>query len=148
MTYNSLIPLNFSQKTNYFAKPSKLLPSKLFVRKSYLILLWFSYLSRDTFKKVKLKVRVLKKKKTMLTLTKAPMAHKKSSKEQFFSSLHFFSVSYTLPFKNSNACLPVGSMNYYLKNVLKTLPFIETNLLFLKTSTLTTAFNDTNYFSY
>jgi len=57
---------------------------KIILKQSYLILTWVYYFSfLNTKKKNKIKISILPVKKKLFTLTKAPMAHKKNSKEQY-----------------------------------------------------------------
>lgn len=130
---------------------SDLISKKALIKQSYMLLIWFYYLSflelsRDN--KHRLKIFVLPVKRKTFTLTKAPMAHKTNSKEQYKFQFYKFKVTFPSFFKEDNA---VNSLNAGLLFVLiskKIFPQFETNLLFLKTYTFTFLLSDGTYFNY
>ena len=134
---------------------SNLSPShktKLLVKQSYLILTWFYFLTISTTLNKKdlnsLKFSCLPLKSKSYTLTKAPMAQKTRSKEQFHFKFYVFKVSVNTKLIHE----------YLLKSLDQTLlaflitksifPVFETNLLFLKNYTLNLRFFDNTFFNY
>ena len=126
--------------------------TKLLIKQSYLILTWFYYLTISTTLNKKdlnsLKFSCLPLKSKSYTLTKAPMAQKTRSKEQFNFKFYVFKVSVNTKLAN----------DYLLKSLDQTLlaflvmksvfPVFETNLLFLKSYTLNLRFLDNTFFNY
>jgi len=129
---------------------------RILLKKSYLILSWFYYLSLTSASKHPLftkktpkvfKLAVLPSKQNVYTLQKAPMAHKSSSQEQFLFKLYNFKFSVTLSL--TSALLPSSSSQaaYVLKLTKQIFPFFETNLLFLKYYKITYPFKDNSLFN-
>lgn len=126
-----------------------------FLKKSYLLLSWFHYLLSDRCNVTSfrlnnpevLKIAILPTKQNMYTLTKAPMAHKTNSKEQYLFKFYNFKLSINLkPYSNSaiNSC--VGGA--YVLNFTNTIfPVFETNLLFLKYYNINHPVSDVAFFS-
>ena len=121
---------------------------KLLLKQSYIILTWFFYLSFLNTKRGGIKVSALPRKATKFTLTKAPMAHKNWSKEQF--ELKFYNLKYThiSKFHDFNY---IGKLNNALHFSLLTktfFPKFETNLFFLKNFAVYYYFYDKKFYSY
>jgi len=122
---------------------------KLLLKQSYLLLTWFAYLARSSYQthnSTKLSKPVLSfkpTKKTIFTLTKAPMAHKTFSQEQFVFKFYQVSVRFSL---QAYTDLTVNQSIYLLLLLRKSIPITETNLLFLKRFTLTLTGSDTMFF--
>lgn len=131
------------------------LNNKILVKQSYILLTWFYYLSfTKAIDKLKqdtnaaLKISILPTKKKIFTTTKAPMAHKNWSKEQYKFQFYNFKIMFTSNLVEKNS---LNSLNSGLLFVLlgkKYFPFIETNVFFLKSSQFTCWVNDNNYFNY
>lgn len=124
---------------------------KILIKQSYILLTWFYYLSFLEKKKTtknKLQFFVLPLKKKIFTNTKAPMAHKNWSKEQYKFQFYIFRISFFTNFnEDSNIC----SVNQSLLFVLLTkqnFPQFETNLLFLKNVKFLFYFSDLPFFNY
>lgn len=111
-----------------------------FLKKSYLLLSWFHYVTSNrrytSSTRIKvpevLKIAILPSKRSMYTLTKAPMAHKTFSKEQYMFKFYNFKFSISLiPYEK----LTITSAQHgaFLMEFSDTnFPYFETNLLFLK----------------
>ena len=126
---------------------------RILMKKSYLILSWFSYLSStghsnkartSSYKAVKL--AILPARRKMYTLTKAPMAHKTNSKEQFL--LKFYNFKFSLNLSYCHTLIPTspaaGAHQFLLlQNIF---PVFETNLLLLKYYILRYPTKGTSYF--
>lgn len=126
-----------------------------FLKKSYLLLSWFHYLLSDrsnvTQSRLKnpevLKIAILPAKQNTYTLTKAPMAHKTNSKEQYLFRFYNFKFSINLkPYFHSAISSRVGGA--YILNLTNTIfPVFETNLLFLKYYKVNHPLRDIFFFS-
>lgn len=141
----SLTPTCFYKAPPLFNRTSNSLPSKLVLKKSYLLLLWLSYLNEQIGKKVKIKISVLKKNFKLLTFAKAPMAHKKNSKEQFKLLYYPFKVSFF--FKN-HILLKVWSTLHVTTIVKKNLNFFETNLFWARFFYSVVPLSDNYFYTY
>lgn len=138
---------------------------KIFLKNSYIILSWLFYLSALKQTQVKYKkfnVSSLPKKKTIFTQTKAPIAHKNWSKEQYKFSYYRFNFKIKGSFdefnKNSRVdidflstnSLKLGVSNVLLMLLLTKNNFIsfETNIFYLKNYNFLFSFKDFNFFNY
>ena len=106
-------------------------------KRSYLIFSWLHYLTvkgQSNTSCCKVSITMLPATQSFYTITKAPMAHKTRSKEQFiFKFYHFaitFKVNSLLMVSSNNAS--VGSLAYILMLTKQLFPVFETNLLYLK----------------
>lgn len=134
--------------------------SKILVKQSYVILVWVSYLSTGSLAVDKslpgFFIYPTKSYKT--TVTKAPMAHKTFSQEQYMVRYYSLSISFFTPLVNTPSALPISlgdhpltSVNkslYFLLFIITSLPYISTNLLILKRYSVSVYSSDTNYFSF
>ena len=126
---------------------------KIFLKQSYLILTWFYYFNLFTLhtgEKNKIKIFTSLKKKYKFTLTKAPIAHKNWSKEQYKFEFFNFNVSIK-SFLDDDKKMYLKSINESLIFLLiakKNCPATETNLFFLKTTKIFLDFQDFFYFNY
>lgn len=141
---------------------------KAYLKQSYLILTWLYYLSflNNKLKKKKIiKVFVSPSKKRIFTVTKAPIAHKNWSKEQYFFGYYNFKVSIQGVFypnfknkliqkKNKIEKLSQSSVSTVKQSVVFFLitknyfPKFETNIFFLKNYTSYLSFSDFFFFNY
>lgn len=139
---------------------------KVMVKQSYIILAWVSYLGS-----VKLSRKDSGESETPLpvdkvvdgdaipgffiyptsnyktTTIKAPMAHKTFSQEQFMLRYYFLSITFNLQL-GDNECVSVNQALYYSGFVIRSVPVISTNLLFLKRYTVSFCYLDRTFFSY
>lgn len=139
---------------NQFNKNNTLTKKKILIKQSYILLTWFFYISFICLKKNKknkIKIFVAPLKKKIFTCTKAPIAHKKNSKEQY----KFLFYNYTISF---NARIDKNITNLDNSSIYSTIIFFfltkknffnfETNLLFLKNFKTFLTFKDSNYFNF
>ncbi len=128
------------------------LKTKLLIKQSYLILTWFYYLTMSTTLTKKdintLKFSFLPSKSKSYTLTKAPMAQKTRSKEQFHFKFYIFKVSIHTKLNHEFSLKSVDQSLLSFLLTKSTFPIFETNLLFLKSYILNLRFYDNNYFNY
>lgn len=157
----SIIPPHYSTSLNVFASNSwqdnSKLPNKYFIKNSYLVLAWFYQLQLISSKKPTtenvnnkklIKFSVLPSKRSHYTLTKAPMAHKKNSKEQYEFKFYFITASFkgqTESNKVVNSCDAAAALLFLIKNFF---PTFGTNVLFLKTSRVWFTYHDCRFFNY
>jgi len=139
--FTSYLPVSSLLKTNLYTKISH--PRKILLKQSYLFLTWFFYLSNIN-RSNKLKIATLPSSKTVFTTTKAPMAHKKNSKEQYQLQYFNFSVKFRLMLKPQD----VNETLFIFLHFKQTFSFVETNLFFLKNFTLFITLNSKLYFNY
>lgn len=131
----SLLPLVYlgSDKLRY-SQLHPTLRSKLFIKKSYLILLWLHYLASYNKDKYVVKISTIKTQTKLYTVVKAPMAHKTNSKEQFISRYYKFRVKFEVKRHYKNSLLSNKSSSCLSTPFHKMFPTFETNLLFLTSS--------------
>jgi len=109
--------------------------SKILVKKSYLILTWLYYLTFTVRKKHKertIRFAFLPSTRKTYTLTKAPMAHKTFSKEQFAFKYYKFKVSIRASFEEHFSITSVEHAATSLSISKNFFPVFETNMMFLK----------------
>ncbi len=82
------------------------------------------------------------------TLTKAPIAHKTNSKEQFVFKFYKFKASVHTYYTVSNRLISVDQGLEALIMTKRTFPFFETNVLLLKTAKVVLSLSDSTYFDY
>lgn len=139
------------KNTSNFSQYKKNNNTKIYLKQSYILLVWFYYLSsikskRD--KKNRLSFFVLPVQKRIFTNTKAPMAHKNWSKEQY--KFKFFKIRISLnAFLDEDSLISsVDSSLLFIILNKKNFPFFETNLMFLKNFSFFFKFNDTKFFNF
>jgi hypothetical protein len=136
--------LNFNSSLN-------LLKKKIVIKHSYILLTWFYYISfidQKKNNKNKIKFFIFPIKREKFTLTKAPMAHKNWSKEQYKFSFYKFIISFNCNLKIENNINNINSSLLFFLLTKKNFPFFETNLLFLKNFRIILQFKDFYFFNY
>lgn len=154
-TFVSLIApylLNDLRLINITSTPSTPKKSTALLKQSYLIFTWFYYLTNSMAKgsgnNNMIKFAFLPIKRKSYTLTKAPMAHKTNSKEQFVFKFYKFKACIKTRFTVDGS---LESVNMSLLALLQTksiFPVFETNLLLLKHYRVFLLMNDGEFFSY
>lgn len=124
--------------------------SKIFLKQSYLLLTWLYYLTFVEVRNMDSKVLTfafLPTRKKHYTLTKAPMAHKTNSKEQFLFKFYHLRISFKASL--TQASRPASRSHDFallsldiLKN---SFPTLETNTLFLKACKFSIKFSLADY---
>lgn len=150
-SFISLIPPFFVSKSaagRLFKNKNK----KILVKQSYMLLVWFYYLSffkktdKDNFK---IKIATLPYRQRSFTLTKAPIAHKTRSKEQYRYGFYSFKITFQSFLKKSiNNPLTINSTLFFILLNRKQLPFFETSVFFLKATQLNLLLYDQSFFNY
>ena len=159
------ISLLFRNSTKYNSllvnKPNK----KILVKQSYIFLIWISYLSQSgdstTSDKKEGKSKsgcpsffIYPFRNYKTTITKAPMAHKTYSQEQFMMRFYKFSISF---YSNNSVSGHFGDKSYlsgldkilYFSHfVRRDMPYVGTNMLFLSKYTVVFYSIDSSFFSF
>lgn len=154
-TFVSLIApylLNDLRLSNISNSPSTPGKSTILIKQSYLLFTWFYYLKTSVMK-TKTKNKVIKFaflpiRRKSYTLTKAPIAHKTNSKEQFVFKFYKFKASVHTYYTVSNRLISVDQGLEALILTKRTFPFFETNVLLLKTAKVILSLSDSTYFDY
>jgi len=137
----SLLPLLITKSPQpYYDRLNNVLDKKLFLKKSYLILLWLTHLTSRKNKDYTLKITNILPKTKLYTLVKAPMAHKTNSKEQLLFKYFYFRVSFISKH--------VSMRNQSTEALLNFFPVFETNLLFLKFYRVSVPLWSVSYFKF
>jgi len=122
------------------------------IKQSYMLLVWFYYMSylKNTNKNdYVIKITTLPFKQRNFTLTKAPIAHKTRSKEQYTYGYYSFKASFTsIIKKNVFSELNINSALFFIFLNRKYLPYFETNMFFLKYTRLRFYLTDPLFFNY
>ena len=150
LSFISLISPQFSNNLK-FLSTLPINEKKIFLKQSYIMLTWFYYLNfietkKDTSNKLKIFILPINKKK--FTVTKAPMAHKNWSKEQYKFEYYSFIINFSYKFKKENELNSFNNALLFLLITKKSFPQFETNLFFLKSIKFFFYFKDLNYFNY
>lgn len=126
---------------------------KKLIKQSYILLTWFYYLSFSTpiknnlTKQSSIQIFILPLKKTKFTLTKAPMAHKTFSKEQYLFQCYRFIFTFIIVPHELNFT-KLDYVIYLLLITKKTFPQFETNLLFLRFFVISVFYSDQKFFNF
>jgi len=121
------------------------------MKKAYTMLTWLYYLTFTLDRQAEnriVKFSFLPRRRSMYTLTKAPMAHKTFSKEQFKFQLHKCKVSIRTELKNHRLVECFSGLQAALLITKSTFPCLETNTLFLKTARITFPGSAVDFYSY
>ena len=124
---------------------------KILLKQSYILLSWFYYLTFLNQKintKNNLSFAILPTSKKIFTLTKAPIAHKNWSKEQYKFQFFKFKITFKAFLKENNELSSSNKSILFVLLTKKKFPQFETNLFFLKNINLIYYFNDFNFFNY
>lgn len=114
---------------------SRLVSRRPLMKKSYLLLSWLGYLTAvgPVSKKHSLaRLAILPSRRSKYTLTKAPMAHKTNSKEQFLFKFYNFKFSYECYVPETRVSMGFNRGGHVMGLTKQYFPAFETNLLLLK----------------
>ena len=122
-------------------------------KRSYLIFSWLHYLTfRSSAHETSCKVRItmLPTTQSFYTITKAPMAHKTRSKEQFIFKFYHFAITFKVnpELVVSSSSTSIESLAYVLILTKQLFPVFETNLLYLKYYRVRYLMCDQSFFTY
>lgn len=149
-SFTSLIP-PFVLNNVRFSFNSSLQEKKIMIKQSYVLLTWFYYLSfiqqkLDNKNRINFFVLPLNKKK--FTLTKAPMAHKNWSKEQYKFQYYKFKINFNAQLKDDSSINSLNLAILFIFLTKKNFPQFETNLFFLKNVNFFFNISDKNFYNY
>jgi len=134
------------------SSPSTPGKSTILLKQSYLIYTWFCYLKTSVMDKSNkfksIKFAHLPVKRTSYTLTKAPMAHKTNSQEQFVFKFHKYKISIKTRLTVDYAIKSIDEQLLALLLAKSIFPVFSTNLLLLKYYILGISGRDSHFFSY
>ena len=121
------------------------------IKKAYTMLTWLYYLTftvdRQTENRV-VKFAFLPRRRSKYTLTKAPMAHKTFSKEQFKFQLHKCKVSIRTELAEHYQISSLPALQTAFLVTRTTFPNLETNILFLKSARVILPGSAVEFYSY
>ena len=121
------------------------------MKQSYLIYTWFYFLTLSV-KKTKnkaIKFAFLPVRRKFYTFTKAPMAHKTNSKEQFIFWYYKFKASIATRYEDKNAGITTLTGSRLSLLLIKTsFPIFGTNLLMLKYSNIVIGVSASDFLNY
>ena len=120
-------------------------------KKAYTMLTWLYYMTFCVSRNSKTKriwFAILPRRTTRYTLTKAPMAHKTFSKEQFQFQFYRCRVSINSRINFSPQLLTLSNNQSLLLIIKESFPFFETNLLFLKKASIRLNLPTHNFYSF
>jgi len=124
--------------------------SKILIKQSYVLLVWFFYLTSLSTGKKKSIVPgffVYPKRVTKFTIIKAPMAHKTFSQEQISFSSYAFSLTLSMEL-NASLTHRKDAVIHFLNYFQGLNLFYGTNMLFLKNLRILFLIRDCDFFSY
>lgn len=127
------------------------LPSKFSIKKSYLIMSWFHqfcFSSLNSNNKKSIHFATLPTTRSRYTLTKAPMAHKTNSKEQYEFRFYYTVATLNFRLKPGNFVNSVNAAALSIILCKKSLPLIATSILLIKHYTIMYYFNDLKFYNY
>lgn len=146
----SLIPpFNSSNLKPFLYKTQQ--TSKTIAKNSYILLTWFYYLNfltKTSNNKFNLKFFIFPIKSNHFTLTKAPMAHKNWSKEQYKFQYYRFKISFKSFLSENFELHTLNSALLFVFLTKKNFNNFETNLFFLKHTVLNINTHDNQFFNY
>lgn len=124
--------------------------SKIWLKQSYILLTWFYYLTfinqkHDT--EYKLKFSVYPNTRKIFTLTKAPIAHKNWSKEQYKFQFFKFKISFDTSLNENNVLNNINKTLLFIFITKKEFPNLESNILFLKNFKILIQMYDNSFFN-
>lgn len=133
-----------------FFNTTNVTKKKIVLKESYMILSWFYYLRNITPQAAGKDLRffVLPVKYQVYTLTRAPIAHKTWSREQFKFHYYFIRISFNKSILVDESLVNFNQILFFILLIKNKLPIFETNLLFLKTLRLLFFVSDKTYFNY
>ncbi len=150
MYFTSLVPPLFLPDTRLGQLQGEFsLPKKVKLKQSYLQLSWFFYMSHAKIKGSKrISLKILPCKRKLYTLTKAPMAHKTNSKEQFSFKFYFFRASFSGELAYQKVSGSVNQSLFLMLLYKTTFPVFDTNLLYLRGCSISAPGSDAIFYSY
>ena len=122
--------------------------NKLIVKQSYLLLTWLTYIQTSSNSKGSSKSPsffIQPKKQSKFTHLKAPMAHKTFSQEQFIFKHYVIVISFRTQISEKETLDSVNDSIFVILALRNSIPFFNTNLLFLKRMSFTLSSKDNSF---
>jgi hypothetical protein len=151
------VRLNISLSSGSRIKAGKSF-DKILIKQSYIMLVWLHYLS--SFSSTKNSnpsynipsFFIYPCRRQSFTLIKSPMAHKTFSQEQFLYKKYQLSVSFSSQLTSSGGVgtltvCSVGSSTFFLDFILRSMPYISTNLFLIQRYTVIYYSTDPTFFN-
>ena len=134
------------------SSPTTFKKSTALMKQSYLLFTWFYYLKESKVQNglktsASIKFAFLPVRRTMYTLTKAPMAHKTNSKEQFVFRFFKFSTSIKTRYTYMNNPKTLNNGLLALLLAQRSFPIFETNVLLIKRYSILLSVSDHIFFN-
>ena len=125
---------------------------KLLVKQSYILLIWILYLKGkysnfDDNQQVP-SFFVHKKSRYKTTKLKTPMAHKTFSQEQFIFKHYTIVVSFKVMVSEQHVLESINDALFVILSIRDSIPFFNTNLLFLKRINFSFSSSDNSFFKF
>ena len=122
-------------------------------KRSYLIFSWLHYLTTKGHSNISccdVRIAMLPATQSFYTITKAPMAHKTRSKEQFIFKFYHFTITFKVNSRLviSSPNTSIGALAHVLVLTKQLFPIFETNLLYLKYYRVRYSLVDQSFFVY
>ena len=153
------ITLFFRQSLIYNSSLIKKPNKKILVKQSYIFLMWINYfLKLNINKDITSSLSPLKNKMPSFfiypcrnyktTITRAPMAHKTFSQEQFM--IRYYKLSLSFKIKVSSPLQPnnINKIIFFSNMLQNNIPFVGTNMLFLHRYSILFYSRDYKFFSF
>lgn len=157
LTFRSIIPprsnVNLQLMTMSIPDENDIRPKRLLIKNSYILLSWLFFLlktnqnfTKDTnISKVIPKFSIKPFRQSKFTITKAPMAHKTFSQEQYMYSYYSLSTNFKFYINTRGKNLNLNQLLFFFL-VLKQSRFsFETNLFFLQKIIVSTVAKDEQF---
>ena len=158
LNYVSLLPPVSTRSTRLYdhIQTNKVYTNKLLVKQSYLLATWLYYLSQNsslssntllasTYKRPGFFVQPIRIYKT--TMTKAPMAHKTFSQEQFLVKFYKLSLSFNLPSTEKKSSISINNSIYLLLSFRNSNLSFSSNMFFLRRTNFSLNVSDSSFFN-
>ena len=121
--------------------------NKLVVKQSYLLLTWLVYIKNSSKTgSTTPSFFIQPKNQTKFTHLKAPMAHKTFSQEQFMFKHYVIVISFKTLISESQTLNTINDSIFLILSIRNTIPFFNTNLLFLKRINFSFSSKDNTFF--
>ena len=123
--------------------------NKLVVKQSYLLLTWLVYIQNSGKKSLTSPSFFIQpRNQTKFTHLKAPMAHKTFSQEQFIFKHYTIVVSFKVMVSEQHVLESINDALFVILSIRDSIPFFNTNLLFLKRINFSFSSSDNSFFKF
>jgi hypothetical protein len=121
--------------------------NKILIKQSYLLLTWLMYIKTSNSSTSSTPAFFIQpKQQTKFTHLKAPMAHKTFSQEQFILKHYIITVSFETLISENFRIDTINDSILLILSIRNSIPFFNTNLLFLQRINFSFSSGDNLYF--